>query len=483
MIFRDDIGRHNAVDKIHGECFLRDIPVADKILLTTGRISSEILVKAAKLGVADPRFALEPDRPGARTGGAHRHHRGRPGPGRRLHDLRGGRPGGPVSAQAPPGGRILGIDPGTKTIGVAVSDEMFFAAHGLPSIPARPAAKALEAIKKLISDYTIYEIVVGLPMNMDGTHRPERGGGAGVCPQPGGAAARGGVHDRRATDDRAGRTHAARGGRLPCQAARAARPGRGGAHPAKSPGQPEPCSRTTEAPRGVPGRRRAVAPALFAVLGSGSRSRWRWRTCCWSPRRGPAPARGGAHPRRQRPAADRPRAGRRGRGRQPAGLRPGRAHRRPRPPPAPGRLPARPGPEPPLAAARAPGGPRAGRRRHHPRGLAPRADRRPAGGGGRLRPRGRSSRPPATGPCSRNWRSPARAPKGSSSPRPMPCSCRPNRRRSSAPCTGSSRRSGASRPPARRRRRSRRCRRSRSRASSSARPRRPRSGRSSRRSS
>jgi FdhD protein len=51
LIFRDDIGRHNAVDKIHGECFLHGIPAEDKILLTTGRVSSEILVKAAKLGV------------------------------------------------------------------------------------------------------------------------------------------------------------------------------------------------------------------------------------------------------------------------------------------------------------------------------------------------------------------------------------------------------------------------------------------------
>lgn len=74
-----------------------------------------------------------------------------------------------MTRPAPPGGRILGIDPGTKTIGVAVSDELFFAAHGLPNIPARPAVKALEAIKKLINDYTVYEIVVGLPMNMNGS--------------------------------------------------------------------------------------------------------------------------------------------------------------------------------------------------------------------------------------------------------------------------------------------------------------------------
>lgn len=50
-IFRADIGRHNAVDMLVGVCFLHDIPTGDKILLTTGRITSEILIKAAKVGI------------------------------------------------------------------------------------------------------------------------------------------------------------------------------------------------------------------------------------------------------------------------------------------------------------------------------------------------------------------------------------------------------------------------------------------------
>ena len=49
LIFRADIGRHNAVDMIFGACFLDDIPTNDKILVTTGRITSEILIKAAKM--------------------------------------------------------------------------------------------------------------------------------------------------------------------------------------------------------------------------------------------------------------------------------------------------------------------------------------------------------------------------------------------------------------------------------------------------
>jgi len=51
ILFTDDIGRHNAIDKIFGECLLMDIPVDDRILLTSGRVSSEIVLKAAKRNI------------------------------------------------------------------------------------------------------------------------------------------------------------------------------------------------------------------------------------------------------------------------------------------------------------------------------------------------------------------------------------------------------------------------------------------------
>lgn len=47
----DDIGRHNAVDKVFGVCLKNGIATADKALLATGRVSSEILVKCVKRGL------------------------------------------------------------------------------------------------------------------------------------------------------------------------------------------------------------------------------------------------------------------------------------------------------------------------------------------------------------------------------------------------------------------------------------------------
>jgi FdhD protein len=46
----EDIGRHNAIDKLWGACLLQDVPTQNQGLLTTGRISSEMLRKGALMG-------------------------------------------------------------------------------------------------------------------------------------------------------------------------------------------------------------------------------------------------------------------------------------------------------------------------------------------------------------------------------------------------------------------------------------------------
>jgi len=46
----EDVGRHNTLDKVRGDCLLRGVDTHDGILLSTGRISSEMLNKAAKMG-------------------------------------------------------------------------------------------------------------------------------------------------------------------------------------------------------------------------------------------------------------------------------------------------------------------------------------------------------------------------------------------------------------------------------------------------
>ena len=68
--------------------------------------------------------------------------------------------------------RILGLDYGTKRIGVAVSDETRTIATPLEFIPAEPFAAVLARLTQLIQEREIESILVGLPRNMDGSYGP-----------------------------------------------------------------------------------------------------------------------------------------------------------------------------------------------------------------------------------------------------------------------------------------------------------------------
>lgn len=70
--------------------------------------------------------------------------------------------------------RILGLDVGTKTIGVAVSDLLGWTAQGVETIRRRPnhPEEDFNRLKELISQYEIGEVVVGLPKNMNGSIGP-----------------------------------------------------------------------------------------------------------------------------------------------------------------------------------------------------------------------------------------------------------------------------------------------------------------------
>ena len=51
IMFHEDIGRHNTIDKIVGESLIKNIDLSNKIIFTSGRISSEMLIKSVKAGI------------------------------------------------------------------------------------------------------------------------------------------------------------------------------------------------------------------------------------------------------------------------------------------------------------------------------------------------------------------------------------------------------------------------------------------------
>jgi FdhD protein len=51
LVFNEDIGRHNAIDKIFGKCFLEQIPTDNRAVISSGRVSSEIMHKVAKRNI------------------------------------------------------------------------------------------------------------------------------------------------------------------------------------------------------------------------------------------------------------------------------------------------------------------------------------------------------------------------------------------------------------------------------------------------
>ena len=68
--------------------------------------------------------------------------------------------------------RILGLDVGSKTIGVAVSDELSLTAQGLTTLKRKVLKQDIKQLLKVIEENSVEKVVVGLPKNMNGSLGP-----------------------------------------------------------------------------------------------------------------------------------------------------------------------------------------------------------------------------------------------------------------------------------------------------------------------
>ena len=72
----------------------------------------------------------------------------------------------------PEGGRLLGLDVGTKTIGTALCDAGWTIATAAELIGRSKFTRDLEALQALAKAQTVAGLVIGLPLNLDGTDSP-----------------------------------------------------------------------------------------------------------------------------------------------------------------------------------------------------------------------------------------------------------------------------------------------------------------------
>jgi putative Holliday junction resolvase len=73
-----------------------------------------------------------------------------------------------LGSPALPSGRILGLDVGSRRIGIAVSDPLGITAQGLDTLHRRNKRADFEQLARVIREYSVREVVVGLPLRMSG---------------------------------------------------------------------------------------------------------------------------------------------------------------------------------------------------------------------------------------------------------------------------------------------------------------------------
>ncbi len=65
--------------------------------------------------------------------------------------------------------RIMALDVGSRTIGIACSDALLMTAQGIETIRRTSLENDFNRLRELISEYEVHELVVGMPKNMNGT--------------------------------------------------------------------------------------------------------------------------------------------------------------------------------------------------------------------------------------------------------------------------------------------------------------------------